>query len=329
MMAPGNPCSTTIEGRLMPQLIKRQIGFKNARGPAALFGATVVFAIFDSMLKYLTHHLPAGEIILVRFSLGLIISAPFMIRHVRSLDARSLVLLITRGLLGGMGLFSLLHAFRLGTLSGSMVLLSTNPIWALILSALLLREPLTRQRVAGVVTAFLGAVLVIAPWQGGMAPGDLLGLVTGVSVGASMVVIRHLRARFDSFVIYGFHSLVGIAVAIPLMAHEPLVLEPSMVIVLLAASLLGFLGQLGMNYGLRFVRAAEGAVILMTESILTVIIGVLVFHEDLGLNFLVGAAMILGSGAVLAMIGVYESGPSRGAPVDAIRGLDQGRQLPR
>lgn len=312
----------------MPKSILSSDGLKNVKGPVILFGSAWFFAVFDTMLKYLTHLVPTGEIILVRFLLGLIVSTPAMIRHIPHLDLRSLSLLLTRGLLGGLALFSLLQAFRLGTLSGSIVLLSTNPIWALLLSALLLGEPLTRVRVAGVAAALLGAVLVTSPWHGGIASGDLLGLAAGAFAGAGMVVIRYLRARFDPFVIYGFHSLVGVAMAIPIGAHDLVVPEVGTIILLLMASLFGLAGQLGMTYGLRFVRAADAAVILMTESILTVFLGVLAFHETIGMNFLAGAAMILGSSAVLARIGVYEARSTRRDAVSSIRETGTGPPAP-
>ncbi len=288
----------------MPPLLQSRIGFGQVKGPAALFSAAGFFALFDTTLKYLSLRLPSGEIVLVRFLLGLIISAPSLIRHTKHLDVRSMILLITRGLFGGLAIFSLLQAFRLGTLSGSMVLFFTNPIWTLLLSALLLREPLTRERVAGVMVAFLGAVLVISPWHSGIATGDLLGLAAGVSSGAAMVVIRHLRARFGPFVIYGFHSLVGVSVSIPLVAHESLVLETRLLVILLVVSVLGLMGQLAMTYGLRYVRAAEAAVILMMELILTILLGAILFHEPMTSSFLVGAAMILGSSIILTRRGV-------------------------
>jgi drug/metabolite transporter (DMT)-like permease len=293
--------------------------FDNVKGPVVLFGAALFFAIFDAMLNYLSHNIPSGEIILSRFLVGLIISAPALIRYIHNLDGRSLILLIARGVVGGVAIFSLLQAFRLGTLSGSMVLLSTHPIWALVLSALLLREPLTRQRVAGVLAAFLGAVLVINPWQEGISAGDLLGLAAGAFSGTAMVITRHLRARFDTFVIYGFHCIVGAAMSIPLVVHDPVVPQARIIILLFVVSLLGLVGQLGMTYGLRYVRAAEGAVIIMTESIVAVCLGVLLFHETIGLNFLAGAAMILGSGVALARIGVYDVSSTRRSAMDSIR----------
>ncbi|MBW2146465.1 MAG: DMT family transporter [Deltaproteobacteria bacterium] len=288
----------------MPPLPQSRCDFGKVKGPAALFSAAGFFAFFDTMLKYLSLRVPSGEIVLVRFLLGLIISVPALIRYSRHLDGRSVVLLITRGFLGALAIFSLINALRLGTLSGSMVLFFTNPIWTLVLSVILLGEQLTRQRVIGVMISFLGAVLVIGPRYGEMAPGDLLGLAAGVFAGAAMVVIRHLRARCDTFVIYGFHSLIGVAISIPLVARNPVAPEVRLVGILLVVSVLGLLGQLTMTYGLGFVRPAEAAVILMTESLLTILMGALLFHETLTPLFLVGAAMILGSSVFLARTGI-------------------------
>lgn len=134
-----------------------------------------------------------------------------------------------------------------------------------------------------------------------MAFSHLYGLAAGMMGGANSVMTRHLRVRHSSRVIYGFHSIVGTLVSVPWVIghlHVPKIMDG---ILLLLAAAFGLLGQVAMNYGFRFVRAAEGSTLLMVEAILTTIVGILIFYEPFTLTFLVGAVMILGSGIYLGL----------------------------
>ena len=71
--------------------------------------------------------------------------------------------------------------------------------------------------------------------------------------------------------------------------------------ILLIAAAFGLLGQVAMNHGFRFIRAAEGSTLLMVESILTAVVGIILFNEPFTLTFVAGATMILGSGIYLGL----------------------------
>ena len=71
--------------------------------------------------------------------------------------------------------------------------------------------------------------------------------------------------------------------------------------ILFIAAVFGLLGQVAMNHGFRFIQAAEGSTLLMTEAILTAIIGITLFHEPFTLTFVVGAMMVLVSGIYLGL----------------------------
>jgi len=70
---------------------------------------------------------------------------------------------------------------------------------------------------------------------------------------------------------------------------------------LLVAAIFGLLGQVAMNHGLRFIRAAEGSTLMMAEVILPTLTGILLFEEPFTFTFVVGTLTILGSGIYLGL----------------------------
>jgi drug/metabolite transporter (DMT)-like permease len=82
-------------------------------------------------------------------------------------------------------------------------------------------------------------------------------------------------------------------------------------ILLALIALMLLIGQVLMNHGLRFCKASEGSLILMSEVVFTGIAGFLIFKDPMTWNFLAGAFLIIGSAVGLNLI----SRASRHSPV--------------
>jgi drug/metabolite transporter (DMT)-like permease len=275
-------------------------------GVVIMLEACFFFAVFDSLTKYLVNSFTTGEIVFVRFCFGALTMLPSLLRQRIRIQGNDLLLLMLRGLSGAATFYLTLLAFENGALSVTMVLFFTCPLWALFMGALFLRERLTRQRILCVVIAIAGIAILInpwgkGPWGKGVACSHLYGLAAGILGGVNSVLTRHLRIRHSSRVIYAVHSITGTLVSIPLIIGP--VRMPGLTdgTILLVAAAFGLLGQVAMNHGLRFIRAAEGSTLLMVEVILTTIAGIVLFQEPFALTFFVGAVLILGSGIYLGL----------------------------
>ena len=270
-------------------------------GIAIMLEACFFFAVFDSLTKYLVNSFSMGEIAFVRFGFGAVMMFPSLVQQRLGIRRKDFFLLLFRGLSGAGAFYLTLLGFQSGALSVTMVLFFTCPLWALFMGALFLEEHLTGERILCVVMAMIGIALLINPWGEGIALSHLYGLAAGIMGGANSVMTRHLRIRHSSQVIYAFHSFVGTLVSIPLITGRIRMPEFVDGTILFIAAVFGLLGQVAMNHGFRFIKAAEGSTIVMTEAILTAMVGIILFHEPFTFTFVVGAMMILGSGIYLGL----------------------------
>ena len=270
-------------------------------GVVIMLTASVFFAVFDALTKYLTSSLPVGEIALARFAFGFIVTFHILFKEKSWLDKRDFLLLIVRGL-SGIGTFYLtLLAFEVETLSVTMILFFTNPLWSLLLSAYFLNESLTWERMVCIAIAILGISILIHPLGRGIALSHLYGLGAGILGGLNNVLSRHLRARNSARLMYAFQCMIGTLFSLPLVVHNFHVPELTQGGILLVAAAFGLLAQVTMNHGFRFIRAPEGGTLVMFEAVLTAVLGILLFREPLTLGFVVGTVMILGSGIYLGL----------------------------
>jgi len=270
-------------------------------GIVIMLAASVFFAVFDVLAKYLTSSFPVAEIAIARFAFGLLMTFHTLFNEKSWLEKRDFFLLILRGL-SGIGTFYLtLLAFELDTLSVTMILFFTSPLWSLLLSAYFLDESLTWERIACVVIAIFGITILVNPLGKGIALSHLYGLGAGILGGLNNVLARHLRARNSARVIYAFQCMIGTFFSLPLVVYTLHVPELTQGGVLLVAAAFGLLGQVTMNYGFRFIRAPEGGTLMMFEAVLTAALGIILFREPFSLGFALGMGMILGSGIYLGL----------------------------
>lgn len=136
-------------------------------GIVIMLEACFFFAAFDSLTKYLIHSFTLGEIVFVRFCFGALMMFPALHRYRSGINRKDFFLLMFRGISGAGTFYLTLLAFRSGSLSVTMVLFFTNPLWALFLGAFFLKEHLTWERILCVVTAIFGIAVLINPWGKG------------------------------------------------------------------------------------------------------------------------------------------------------------------
>jgi len=270
-------------------------------GIVIMLTASVFFAIFDALAKYLTNSFSVGEITFARFAFGLLMTFHTLFKEESWIEKRDFCFLILRGVTGFGTFYFMLLALEIDTLSVTMVLFYTCPLWSLLLSAYFLDEALTWERMVCIVVAILGIAILINPWDKGIALSHLYALGAGFFAGSNGVLARHLRARNSARVIYAFQCMVGTLFSLPLLIHNLHVPELTQGGVLLVAAAFGLLAQVVMNYGFRFIRAPEGGTLTMFEAVLTAALGIILFREPLTLGFVMGTVMILGSGIYLGL----------------------------
>jgi drug/metabolite transporter (DMT)-like permease len=196
---------------------------------------------------------------------------------------------------------------------------ATTPLFTLAIAFATRTEPnITRERAAGFLLGFLGAVLIVAPWEstGGSAAGALACLAAAASYGISYVYMRHyLTGRGTTpLALAAAQITVGalmLTVTAPVLADQAVDLQLDVVLSVLA---LGALGT-GLAYLLNYrLIQDEGATTASTVTyllpIVAVILGAIILSEPVTWNLFAGTAI------VLAGVGLSER---RFAPTGAAR----------
>ena len=290
------PNTTTRATEIAHQRRQRLIGI------ALMCAAVALFAVLDTMAKYLNTQMDSLQIAWARYTsafvLTLIVSNP--LTHRDLLRSASPKLQIVRSLLLVASTVLNFLALRWLQLDEALSIIFTFPFIVAIASGPMLGEWLGWRRWCAICFGFGGVLLITRPGFGGMHPAALLSLAATVCYGVYAVITR-IVSRVDSNQTSLFYAnCIGALVMLPVI---PFVWQAPanwvIALMLVAIGVFGSAGHFCLIAGHRLAPAAVLSPFVYTQLLWVVILGYLVFDHVPNYWTMAGAAMVIGSGLYL------------------------------
>lgn len=269
-------------------------------GIALRIGAATSFAAMAAAIK-LGHEagVSTPELIFYRFAFGL---PPLLAWLAWTRDfgawrtARPLAHLV-RGLLG-LGTMALaFSALFFLPLAEATTIGFVAPLFAVMLSALILKEPVGRHRWSAVAIGFVGVLIVMRPAGDALPPlGLALALLAALGVGLVTIAIRDIGRTESPATTVLWFTIFAMLVTGALLPFFGEAHDAGTWAILAALGLAGGIGQLFLTASL---RAAPVAVVVpfdYVQLIWAVAFGWLLFGSAVPASTWAGAAVIIGSG---------------------------------
>lgn len=266
-----------------------------------------LFSIMDMVMKGLTLEIGTYPTLLWRSLIGIALAAvPYLATRNPWPRGTALRLHLLRGVM--MVPMAILFFWGLARvpMAQAVALTFIAPLIALVLAALILKEPVGKRTVGGSLAAFAGVVIIfIGQAQADLGPAALLGsfaiLGSAVIYAFNIIVMRRQAQNAGPIEIAFFQNIViGIVLvaAIPVMGGPPLPNGHWGDLLLAAALAIGSLMLLGWAY------ARAGAAYLSTTEysafLWAMLLGWLRFGETVSLFTLLGAGLIVAGCLVAA-----------------------------
>lgn len=220
-------------------------------------------------------------------------------RQTGRLATRRLPAHFTRALMGAVGMGFTFGAPVLLPLAEAVTLGFTTPIFAVIFSALLLKEKIGPYRWAAVLLGFCG-VLVIARPDGHLPPfGSLVGLGAGLMVALISIQVRDLTRTDEPLsIVFWFAALSTPALALFLPFYATAHTGEQWLLIG-AIGVLGCAGQLLLTASLRFGQVATVIVMDYTALAWACLYGWTIWGEVPAESTWLGAPLILAAGLII------------------------------
>jgi len=227
-------------------------------------------------------------------------------------DRRGLVTLLGVGIVGfGISVAAQFVGTDKSTAVNGTLITSASPAFILIFAAILLREKLTLMRIAAVVLATIGVIVIIDPANINFSSdtffGDMALAVAALTWGLYSVLVRQVSGQFDTLVISLFAFLGGMLITVPAAAIE-LTSRPIGEItpaVLLGVAYLGVISTaVAMwmwNRAFALVDASIASLFFFAQPLVGVLLSVIVLNQTITQTLAIGSVLIV-IGVLLSII---------------------------
>ena len=267
-------------------------------------GSGLSFSTMGALLKLASMEgLNAPELVFYRslFSLPVVLFWVLKRESLASLKPNRPLAHVWRSCLGLLSMGLTFQALILLPLADATAINFTAPIFATILSFLILREDVGLHRWGAVVLGFVGVLIVARP-GGSSLPilGIAIALVGAVGQAGVTTTLRHLQRSENVAAIVFWFAIAGIVVGGLLMPFFGRLHGLTALALVVAGGLAGGIGQLLMTSSLRAPVSVVSPFDYL-QIVAATIYGWLLFSDVLSLHTILGAALIAGSGIYTAL----------------------------
>ena len=195
-------------------------------------------------------------------------------------------------------------------ISTAVVLLYTAPIFALLLSRIFLKEPLTPQKIISLFLAFSGVILVVEGFELPVlrenSRGIILGLGAGLSFGLLSVLGKASNRRTDPMTVSFYLLFLGALFLSFIRAPWTGVLESAVSpLLLLVLGAMVFISTFLAHYlylaGLNYLEAGKASIVVAIEPAVAILLAYIFLGEQLVLLQYVGVLLILAAVVLLRL----------------------------
>lgn len=277
---------------------KKTFGILAGLGAASIWGGMYVVS------KVILNVIPPFTLVTLRLLLGIgVLWVIIARRGGMNFSKRQILQAVGVGFIGyGVSLGFQFVGTRLSTASNGALVTSTTPAFVLLFAAWILKEPITRRRLAALLVSTCGVVLVIDPRTAQFSSGTFIGNLSLVAAALTWalysVLVRKVTFNLDVLPATMVFFMGGLCVSLPAAFFELRVIPLGHITwgVLAGVLYLGIISTaLAMylwNKAFAVLEAGLASLTFFAQPVVGVSLGALFLQEQLSLVFLVGGVLI-------------------------------------
>lgn len=277
-------------------------GNSNLAGPGVALVAFALFAVHDVIVKFLGGTYSPVQIVFFSVLLGLPLAMLMLMRDKTDgnlfprrpgwTGLRTVATVITG--------FSVFYAFSVLPLAQTYAILFATPLLITLLAVPILGEKVGIHRGGAVVVGLIGVMIVLRPFETeGLSLGHLAALTGACGSACASIIVRKIGSEERNVVLLLYPMMANLLV---MGAALPFVYQPMPLVdlgALALMSVLALLASLGIIAAYKRGSAVTVAPMQYSQMVWAIAFGALLFDERVDLATILGAGVIIASGAYI------------------------------
>ncbi|WP_371812059.1 DMT family transporter [Ruegeria sp. R13_0] len=284
-----------------------------------MFAAGLAFVVMTALVKSLGSTMDPIQAAFLRYVLGLVFLLPALRSILATrLSKRDLSLFGLRGVIHGVAVMLWFYAMTRIPLAEVTAMNYMTPVYVTLGAALFLGEKLAFRRLAAILVALIGVLIILRPGFREVSSGHLAMLGTALTLGGSYLLAKLLVRDIPPSVVVAHLSIWVTLALIPfaIAVWSPPTLRDIGVLFLVAS--FATAGHYFMTLALQAAPVAVTQPVTFLQLIWATIVGALVFHESVDIWVVAGGTLILTAVSFIswreAMLNKRDVTPSAFAP---------------
>jgi len=243
-------------------------------------------------------NLPSTTVTFFRLSIPTIILLIYLLHKHSPMLKQINKLILFASFINALRMLFYFLAYSLTSIGNAVVMLYTWPLFAVLFSAISLKERITRTKILLLVFTFIGIVLMFTNNQFSFKSKDFLGmgsmLLSSALYAFTIPIFKKQLAKYTKPETIFYQNVVGAIVFLPfLFFNKPFPSLSQTVIVSIYSFLIGFIGFMLFFAGLKKIKASTASLLSYAEVVSAVILAAIFFRETVTFAMLIGGAIIL------------------------------------
>ncbi len=259
-----------------------------------MFAAGLSFVVMTALVKSLGSTMDPIQAAFLRYVLGLVFLLPALrLILTTHLSKRDLALFGLRGVIHGGAVMLWFYAMTQIPLAEVTAMNYMTPVYVTLGAALFLGEKLAFRRIAAILVALIGVLIILRPGFREVSPGHVAMLGTALTLGGSYLLAKLLVRDIPPSVVVAHLSIWVTIVLIPfaIAVWSPPSLRDIGVLFLVAS--FATAGHYFMTLALQAAPVAVTQPVTFLQLIWATVLGALVFSEPIDIWVVAGGTLIL------------------------------------
>ncbi len=260
-----------------------------------LFLMSFIFGTSGTFVKFL--HLPSTTLAFFRLAVPTVVLFMYLsMNRVRLFRGNNMLLLIASAL-NALRLFLYFIAFNMATIGNATLAASTTSMFIFLFSIVFLKEKMTVKKSLLLIAAFIGICVLYSNKPISFANKDFLGMSIAILSSAiysiTMIIFKKELQRYSKTETIFYQNVVGAFIFLPfLFFNKPF---PALWQVSLASVSGVMIGVVAFVMYFSLIKKVGPTVASLAtfDTVISVIFGVVIFHEQLTVNMIIGGIIIL------------------------------------
>lgn len=272
--------------------------------------ATFFFSLMGSFVKLGANHFSSIELVFYRSFISLLFLLIYIVANQKEIKTPHLRKQIDRGVVGFLSLAFFFYAIAHLNLGSAMTLNYTSPIFLGFFLPFISRQKIKKSIFLCTIIGFIGALLILDPhgeWQSWFA--GLVGLVSGIGAALAYIHVIQLgklnEPDWRTVFYFTLVSTIASGLWIGFTHHQKITINDIWILIPLGLS--ATIAQIAMTRAYRLGNTLTIGALSYLTIVFSSLISLMYFNETMRMEDIIGALMIILSGAIASNISLKSS----------------------